>query len=386
MQKNIKLAYFLTFFRFSWFWLGIWVFYYLRFTNYAGIGLIETIMILILVITEIPTGAIADLLGKKNTIIASFIFSAIGIYIMAIALNFSTLILSVFILSIGNSLYSGTLEAFVYDTLKQYKLENKYPKIIANIHSIQLISPALCGALGGFLYKFDPRSPFFLSAIFYFVGLIITLFLTEPIVDTIKFSFKNYFLQTKKGLQELFKNSFIKKQTILLLSIGFIVVIFDSMMNNVLGVEFGIKAQYIGIIWAVMYFISAISLQFIPSFLKLFKDNTILTIIGFLIAITSIFSPILGLVFGTISIVFRYALQSIFVSLTSIVINKNTESKYRATTLSTFNMINSLPYVCTAFFIGLLADKFSAKNITLYLGIILIILLSFQFNKKHDLP
>lgn len=384
MNKNIKLVYFLSFFKYSWFWLGIWIFYYLRFTTYAGIGLIETIMITTMVITEIPTGAIADLLGKKNTIISSFIFNLLGVFIMAIALNFSTLILSVFLLSIGSSLYSGTMEAFVYDTLKQDNLEDKYPKIIANIHSIQLISPALCGAIGGFIYKFNPRSPFFLSAIFYLFGLIITLFLTEPIIDTIKFSFKNYLLQTKKGLQELFKNSLIKKQTILLLSVGFIVVIFDQMMNSILGVEFGIKPQYIGIIWSFMYFVSAISLQIIPFFLKTFKENITLVIIGLLIALTMIFSPKLGLILGTFSIILRYPLQSIYFSLTSIMINKNTESKYRATTLSTFNMINSFPYVCTAFFIGSLSDKYSAKNISMYLGIALVLLLIFQFKKSKS--
>jgi len=385
MDKNIKLTYFLSFFRFSWFWLGIWVFYYLRFTNYAGIGLIETILISTAVLTEIPTGAIADLLGRKNTMLVSCIFSAIGIFLMGMALNVSHLIFSVLFLGIGNSLYSGTMEAFIYDTLKQSKSEDKYPKYIAKIHAIQLISPALCGALGGLMYKFDPRSPFFLSAIFYVIGLIIALFLTEPIVDTIKFSLKNYLLQTKQGLRELFKSNSIKKQTILLLSIGFFVVILEQMMNSFLSVEYGVKAQYIGLIWAIIYIVPAVSLQIVPLISKTISENKALFITGLLIATTLIISPILGLFLGVTSIIFRASFQSIYYSLASITINKNTESKYRATTLSTFNMINSLPYVCTAFFIGSLADKFSAKNISLYLGIILIILLLINKSQRKTL-
>lgn len=65
-HRNIILAYILSYLRQSCFWLGIWVYYYLRFTNYAGIGLIESIMILTMTVGEIPTGAIADLLGKKE--------------------------------------------------------------------------------------------------------------------------------------------------------------------------------------------------------------------------------------------------------------------------------------------------------------------------------
>lgn len=65
IHKNIAIAYLLTFCKNSWFWLGIWVFYYLQFTNYAGIGIIETVLIITMTLTEIPTGAIADLFGKQ---------------------------------------------------------------------------------------------------------------------------------------------------------------------------------------------------------------------------------------------------------------------------------------------------------------------------------
>jgi MFS family permease len=381
MQKNIKLAYLLTFFRFSWFWLGIWIFYYLRFTNYAGIGLIETVMIAIMTLAEIPTGAIADIFGKKNTIFFSFIFFTIGIFLMGIAPNFSALLISIILLAVGSSLYSGTIESLVYDSLKQDNNESFYPKVIAKIHSIQLLTPALCGAIGGILYKYNPQLPFIINSFFHLAGLIISLFVIEPIIDSVKFSFKNYLFQTKQGIRELFKTQNIKRQTILLLSIGFIVIIVDQMLNIILGVEYGMKEQYIGIIWAIIYLVSALSLQIIPTISKKINENIALIIIGFLIAITLIISPVLGLFIGTISIIFRSSFQSIYFSLASIAINKNTESKYRATTLSTFNMINNIPYVCTAFFIGSLADKFSAKTLSLYSGIILMTLLFFQFKK-----
>ena len=65
-MKNVKIAYVLSFLWRSWFWLGIWVFYYLRFTDYAGIGLLEAVMITTASLGEIPTGAIADVWGKKK--------------------------------------------------------------------------------------------------------------------------------------------------------------------------------------------------------------------------------------------------------------------------------------------------------------------------------
>ena len=50
----------------------------------------------------------------------------------------------------------------------------------------------MCGVVGGFLYVISPQLPFFANAAFYFIGLIGSLFLIEPLIDTVKFSLKNY--------------------------------------------------------------------------------------------------------------------------------------------------------------------------------------------------
>ncbi len=73
MRRNIFLTYLLAVCFNAFFWMGIWLLYYLQFTNYAGVGVIETTWVVMSLIGEIPTGAIADLLGKKRTLIfASF--------------------------------------------------------------------------------------------------------------------------------------------------------------------------------------------------------------------------------------------------------------------------------------------------------------------------
>ena len=118
MKRNITIAYVLSYLKHSWFWAGIWVFYYLRYTNYAGIGLIETIMIVTMTVSEIPTGAIGDLLGKRITLFIAFFLESFGNFIMAFAPNFGILALSVFVMSFGGTMYSGTAEALAYDSLK----------------------------------------------------------------------------------------------------------------------------------------------------------------------------------------------------------------------------------------------------------------------------
>lgn len=66
MPKNVLPIYLITIFKNSWYWVGIWIFYYPKVTNYAGIGLIETVLIVVATLSEVPTGVIADLFGKKQ--------------------------------------------------------------------------------------------------------------------------------------------------------------------------------------------------------------------------------------------------------------------------------------------------------------------------------
>ena len=106
-NRNVAIAYALAYLKQSWFWLGVWIFYYLRFTDYAGIGLIESVMIITMTVGEIPTGAIADLLGKKKTLALAFLLKSSGSFLMALASGFSTVLIAVIVMSIGGTLFSG---------------------------------------------------------------------------------------------------------------------------------------------------------------------------------------------------------------------------------------------------------------------------------------
>jgi hypothetical protein len=84
-------------------------------------------------------------------------------------------------------------------------------------------------------------------------------------------------------------------------------------------------------------------------------------------------SPWLGFTSGAISLAIRSAAIAIYLNLTSIRINQNTKSKYRATTLSTFNLIKNIPYVLTAFLLGSLMDIHSPSWFALVLGMLLMV-------------
>lgn len=379
MKRNIAIGYAISFLNNSWFWIGIWVLYYLRFTNYAGIGILESVMIVTMTFMEIPTGAVADIFGKKLTIFLAMALSSVGSLIMGFAPNFNVLVLSIVSMTIGGALYSGTMEALIYDSLKQVKKENNYSKVIKNISSIQLLAFSLSGIMGGFLYKINPGFPFILTGLAQLAGCILALLLEEPSIDTVKFSLKNYLRQTVMGFSQLFGRSNLRLDVLRILSIGMFVVICWEVLNDALAIGFGFSPEQLGIFAAVLYLSTAVLSRLSDKFVKLFGGIKANLFIGVSIAVSLIVSPVVGIFFGGLTIFIRVIVSKIFSNITSEVINVNTQSKYRATTISTFNMLQNLPYVVMAFTIGSMIDRMSPQKFAFWLGVVMTVVLGVQF-------
>lgn len=378
VERNIKIAYVLSFLKNSWFWLGTWVFYYLLFTNYAGIGLIETFMISALVISEVPSGVLADLIGRKKVLILSFMVLSVGLYLASFASSFIWIVVGITLAGIGHSCYSGTNEALVFDSLKEKNQSDRYGGVISRMNAVAWAAPAICGLIGGFLYLINPRLPFLLNAICYTVAIIFCLFLKEPKIDSVKFSFKNFFIQTKVGAKELFRDNYMLKQTLLLLSIGLVIVICDEMLNGFLAVEFNFRAEQLGALWAVIYLMSAVASERTTYLFKILASKLLIFVTGFIIAITLLISPFVGIFFGGFSLLVRSCLQAVYNNIASEMINKRVESNKRATTLSTFNLMKNMPYVLGAYYLGYLADIYSAVWLATVLGGVLLVLIFIQ--------
>ncbi len=377
MNKNIKIAYILGVCNSALFWFGTWIFFYLRFTDYGGIGFLESIMIFILIISEVPSGALTDLLGKKKALLLSFLLLGIGNIAMAFSPSYIYLILSASLVAIGNAFYSGTSEALVFDSLKEKGENKKYDKAISNLRTFELLAISFASVVGGFIYSINPSYPFLFTGIFAFVGVLFALLLKEPKIDTEKFSFVIFLKHNKEGLRELTKSKEIKRQSVILLFISFFLVIIYEILSDALAFEFGFKSNQLGILWAVLAFNAAIISQFTPRILKRFKENSIFLYTGIVIALTLMISPYLGLITGAIIFIIRASFGSVFSNATSVIINNNTESKYRVTTISTFNLIKNIPYVIVAYFIGHIMDIFSARIFAFNLGLMLLIFVGF---------
>jgi MFS family permease len=369
-MRNITIAYTLSFLWKCWFWLGIWVFYYLRFTDYAGIGFLEAVMITTATIGEIPTGAIADILGKKIAVTLAFFLGAVGNILMAFAPNYWVLVASIMTMTIGGAFYSGSLEALVYDTLKQSKKIDLYQKVIGRMTTMQNLGMAFSGILGGFLYKWHVSLPFLLVATAYLIGLILSFWLKEPIIDTEKYSWTKFIHQNAEGFRQLFANRKLAIMVMAFLIPGAFMIATENVLNYATAVELGFSSIQLGIFATILYLFGVVVSEKTEWLSSRLNAKWIYGGSVAIYALTLLVIPKAAFLTGAILLLVRYGTQTFFGNYESVRINAVIDSRYRATTLSTFSLLRNIPYVLTATVIGMMMNFYTAKTFSMYFGVI----------------
>lgn len=378
-MSNVVIAYVLSFLWRSWFWLGIWIFYYLKYTDYAGIGFLEAVMITTATIGEIPTGAIADIVGKKKAVIAAFIISGLGNLVMAFAPTYIVLLGSIIMMTLGGCFYSGSLEALVYDGLKQDGNDKIFNKVVARMNTMQNLGMAISGVVGGYLYTINNSLPFMMVAIFYMIGAIGATWLVEPKIDTAKYSWRRFVAQNKAGFGQLFTNVEIRIIVIALLIPSAFMVATENVLSDATAVELGLNSLQLGMYASVLFMVGVVFSESTEKILKIFKSKTIYLILISLYLITLVLMPVAGIIAGISLLFARYAVQTVYDNFTSVRLNAVIESKYRATTLSTYSLIRNIPYVIFATGIGVMMNLLTAKTFSMYFGTLLIAMLLIYF-------
>lgn len=382
-MRNVRLAYILTALRYSWFWLGTWAIYYSSFGGYSVIGILETVMIVTCILTEIPTGALADLLGKRKTLMLSFFLSAIANVWMGFAPNVLNMALSLVLLNIGGTFASGSFEALIYDSLKQEKKTKKYQRVLANISTIRMLSLGVSSVIGGYIALYDMRLPYHLNGIGQFIAVFVAYFLIEPKIDTVKITVKGYLKQMVEGLKHLFRTNRVRGIVIPSLIVGSLILILREGLDDILILDFGFKTKVVelGYISAAYSFIAAFATFVIPRLTSKWNQDKLYIMYLALTSITLFISPFITLYLGLATILFRIMVLPLMENHISAKVNSGIESEYRATSLSTFSMIQSVPYALVIYGITYLTDIVPSSNIAFLIGTIILFMSVFSYLK-----
>ena len=381
-NKNITLSYFIVGLNNAFFWYAPWLLFVYKFINIEQATILQLVGMVVRAISEVPTGVISDLIGKKKTLLAAFFLSAIGEIFMAFSTSFPQFLIVYVIIALGQSFYSGTLDAFIYDSLLEKGQTDTYSKVLGKSNAWLNISTAIATITGGFLFQIWIGLPFLITGIFKIIGFITVLFVTEPKVDSIIFSFKNFIKLTGQGFSHLFSRKLITN-TLLLLLLGAFSTISYEILDDVAVVDWGYNAIGISILYTAVILISIPSGFLYEKISKKVSQKTLI-IIGILFLISNyIFSLKINVAIWTILFLARVVYSPIKKAAIVTLLNQNTDSTIRATTISTYELLNRLPFVLLGIPIGALMKNFGVKYFSVrFAGALLVLLIIYLIYNK----
>ncbi len=130
-------------------------------TTAKQIGIFSGIGWLAQFLFEIPSSYAADKFGHKRTLIAAALFMGAASTLYAFADSFAYFVAAAVFFALGFSFNSGTLEAFMHDTLVGLKRESEYAAITTKISGYVSLISAFIIILLPFLTSLSIRAPFY---------------------------------------------------------------------------------------------------------------------------------------------------------------------------------------------------------------------------------
>lgn len=353
--------------------------------TYGQLGILDSIAFGIGLILEIPTGAIADLIGKKTTLQISSLLITCGIFTQALGQDIWTLFWGNIIFFIGMSFYSGAADALLYDTLNEKKQIADYEKTLAASRSFGQIGFIIAVIAGGLLSTINIRIPWLVWGAFHFIGFISTFWLYEPKTKKINFSFKNYFQQNMEGFRQLFLPKLKPFVIFIFLILGVNYIYEWGFLKPTISLSYNFDSVGMALLFAGGSLLSAVLLKYLPSLRHKLKDYQGMVFLNTLSILTIfLFGLNIGH-WGAIPIILIAIVGNFSITWVTIIINQHVASEYRATTLSTVAMFLKIPFVFTSFLMGNLIEEGFLRPVMLSLALFLCIIsiIEIYITKKY---
>ncbi len=336
------------------------------------IMVLQAVYSVAIVVLEIPSGYLADVIGRRKTLIIGAMFGTIGFTTYSFSYGFMGFLVAELILGMGQSCISGADSAMLYDSLLERGEERKYTRFEGRVTSIGNIAEAAAGILGGLLAAITLRTPYFAQAFVAFIALPSAITLVEPArqIPLIKASFMEIVQIARFALfqdRPLRRNIFFSAITgcATLTMAWFAQPFFKYTL---------IEITWFGILWTTLNLTVAITsytAHRIESRLGQTRSILLIAILipmGYL-AISRFHTPM-----GLIILYLFYLVRGYATPVLKDYINRITASNIRATVLSVRNFIIRLLFALTGPLLGWVKDIYTLPQALTLAGIIFLTL------------
>ncbi|WP_347841092.1 MFS transporter [uncultured Draconibacterium sp.] len=324
-----------------------------------------------IVTMEIPSGWMADVWGRKKTLVLGSILGSAGFLIYSFSYGFWAFVIAEIILGIGHSFVSGADSAMLYDSLKADNKTNKYVREEGRITSAGNFAEAIAGVIGGLLAAISFRTPFYFQFAVAALAIPAAITMVEPKIHTTEH------VHSIKKLVKNIRDTFISNKNlrvaILLSAVTGTATLTFAWFVQPFFKAIDLPVELFGVFWTALNLTVGISSVFAYKFeLFLGKKWSILFIIILLTA-GYIFSGIKVSYGGFVFLFMFYLVRGIATPILKNYINEHTASEVRATMLSVRNFVIRIAFAGIGPLLGWITDNISLNKALIFAGLIYLV-------------
>ncbi|MGE4352400.1 MAG: MFS transporter [Bdellovibrionales bacterium] len=337
----------------------------------SDVYLIQAYFAGFLLLSEVPSGYISDVMGHKKTLIMASVFMPLGIVIYVLNHSFWGFVFAEVFLALNASLRSGTDSALLYNSLKDMEGEKDYAKVEGTAFFYQQAGHSLGDILGGVTTMVSLRFTFWINALTASFLLPLSLGLTAPSQKKQnKQALRLHVRDLVRAVKYCGRHKMVRYASIYLAAITGL-HIFAYWSCFLFYGQIGIPVAWFGCVAAAGSFMGGVGAKLLPWFERRWGRPAAL----FVPLLAAPFLTTIGWMnnFGAMLFVFLDGIVWGFaIPLLRDILNEHARHHIRATVLSVEGMGERIVYIVTALVLGHFVEATSVQTGFILLGPILL--------------
>ena len=353
----------------------IWLFYEENGLSITDLFIIQSIYSVAIAVIEIPSGYVADVLGRKNSMIIGMFLGFVGMVIYSLSYGFEGFLMAALCLGIGQSFISGSDTALMFDSLVQLNRSKEFIKLEGRTISMGNLAEAFAFIVGGLLAEISLRTPFYFQIGIAFVGFLVATILVEPKTERLKDGKSKPWKNIKNIISFSLKENKTLRYYILysaIIGAGTLTMAwFSQPYFMAIGID---NTFYFGLLGAGLNLAVAIPSFYAHRIEENIKTKTLLILILSLICGCYFVMSQTTSFWGLLILLLFYLTRGIATPVLRDYMNRHIPSEMRATVMSIRSFIIRIVFATISPFFGYVAEIYSLNQALLLSGILFFII------------
>ncbi len=335
--------------------------------SYSQIMLLQSISAVGVFLFEVPTGAVADKISRKFSLVLSEVICIVALSFYIIFDSFIMFAIAELLFGLGMTFASGADSAILYESLTKLDKRKEYQRYEGNSSSYVFIAQALGSILSGYLYMIGETIPFLISLVFLALAGVSSIFFIDTEIEKSK---HNYIIHILKSTGYAVKHPRILWAILFAFVIGFFFRssywLYQPYFSAV-----NIDVLYFGWIYFGFNLVAAFSSKYLVAKYYDERPRRILLGLCWVLVISFVIPGLLKSPFMIAILALQQIVRGLKDPTLRFYINHNVEDKYRATVISLVSLAGSIGFAIFAPFVGKGLDNTDTFTIYIRMGVIL---------------